>query len=184
VSRAFRFLELAVATLGIVGLALLYPLFARGGAVWLASVWSSPLFDGWLAKQVILLPVAFLAVLVAVVLRIVLAKKKTPELVVLTLLAGAAGSIAITFFVRGVPRDYRLPVLAGVAFVVAAIVVYNTTVAAEVRTPRLRLCACRRSRISSAALAAFERTSEICRASSAAPRSFSPSWRSADRRTS
>lgn len=138
-SRFVRAVLVYVATLTVFVVALAYPILARTDA-WLHATWSSPVLGGLPENlKVPALGVGALVIVVAAVLRIVLAKERTPERVVLTLLGSAAAAGIVFFLVRGLPHDIRLFALAGGAVVLAAVVVHRMTLAADVRTPRMRV---------------------------------------------
>jgi Ca-activated chloride channel family protein len=84
-SRASRTIGVALGTLLLLVLGLLYPALARGEA-WATAVWTVPVL-AWL------------------------------------------------------PRDVRLPVLAGGAVILAGVIVWRMTIAADARTPRMRVAA-------------------------------------------
>ena len=138
-SRFVRGVAVAGATVAAVAWGLVYPVVARGDA-WFSALWSTPILRGLpAAVEMPALIAAAVVVLVLVVLRIVLAKERNPELVVGTILAGVAAAVVLFFLVRGVPPTARFPALAGGAVIVAAVVVYRMTLAADVRAPRLRI---------------------------------------------
>ncbi len=136
-SRAVRAIVIAVGVLLFVALGSLWGAFARGEA-WLSAIWTAPLLDGLQQPLfVVVLAAGFVAMVAIVIWRA--AAGHSSAAVVGSILGAIFYGIVAGMLIHGVPQEARLPVLAGSGLLLASFVTWRMTLAADARTPRMRI---------------------------------------------
>ncbi|HEY8077533.1 MAG TPA: VWA domain-containing protein [Labilithrix sp.] len=136
-SRAIRGIVIAVGVLMFVALGTLWGAIARGDA-WLSAIWTAPLLDGITAPAfLVTLGAGFVGMVGIVIWRA--AAGHGSSAIVGSLLGAIFYAIVAGTLIHGIPREARLPVLACAGLLLAAFVTWRMTLAADARTPRMRI---------------------------------------------